>query len=79
MHEALDHEYREVVEARATELLAAGGAVVAAGHDHPLLERISTRALWMDGGRVVADGRFAEVQRRYLHESDADERATAAR
>ncbi len=78
VHEALDHEYREVVEARAEELLAAGGAVVAAGHDHPLLERISTRALWMDGGRVVADGRFADVRARYLREAEAADRAAAS-
>ena len=69
VHEALDHEYREVVEARATELVAAGGVVVAAGHDHPLLERICTRALWMDGGQIVADGPFEPLQRQYL--SDA--------
>lgn len=66
VHEALDHEYREVVERRAMELVGGGGIVVAAGHDHPLLERICTRALWMDGGRIVADGPFAELQRRYL-------------
>ena len=66
VHEALDHEYREVVEARAGELVAQGGIVVAAGHDHPLLERICTRALWMDDGRVVADGLFPDVQSRYL-------------
>jgi len=79
VHEALDHEYREVVEARARALVASGGAVVAAGHDHPLLERISTRALWMDAGRVVADGGFAEIQARYLRASAAAEAAAAAR
>jgi ABC-type polysaccharide/polyol phosphate transport system ATPase subunit len=66
VHEALDHEYRDVVEHRATELIASGGIVVAAGHDHPLLERICTRALWMERGRVVEDGPFGDLQRRYL-------------
>jgi len=66
VHEALDHEYREVVEMRAQEIVAAGGVVVAAGHDHPLLDRICTRALWVDGGHIVADGPFAELQERYL-------------
>ena len=79
VHEALDHEYREVVEARARELVAAGGLVVAAGHDHPLLERICTRALWMDGGRIVADGLFAALQGRYLAETTAAEPPQAAR
>ena len=76
VHEALDHEYREVVEKRAKELLTGGGIVVAAGHDHPLLERICTRALWMDGGHVVGDGPFAELQARYLSDgSPAEMRA----
>jgi ABC-type polysaccharide/polyol phosphate transport system ATPase subunit len=73
VHEALDHEYREVVERRATELIASGGIVVAAGHDHPLLERICTRAMWMDGGRIVGDGPFSELQQRYLSETAAAE------
>lgn len=66
VHEALDHAYREVVEVTVKELLARGGIVVAAGHDHPLLERICTRALLMQEGRIVADGPFADVQSTYL-------------
>jgi ABC-type polysaccharide/polyol phosphate transport system ATPase subunit len=68
VHEALDHEFRAKVERQARTLIAAGGIVVAAGHDHPLLERICTRALLMRDGRVVEDGPFAEVQARYLAE-----------
>ena len=78
VHEALDHEYREVVETRAQGLLSAGGIVVAAGHDHPLLDRICTRALWMDGGAIVADGRFAELQEQYLEGSPAEGTQAAA-
>lgn len=66
VHEALDHAFRAEVERRARELVERGGIVVAAGHDHPLLERICTRALLMSDGRVAADGPFAEVQARYL-------------
>ena len=68
VHEALDHEFRAKIERQARTLIAAGGIVVAAGHDHPLLERICTRALLMRDGRVVEDGPFAEVQARYLAE-----------
>ena len=42
VHEALDHEFRAKIERQARTLIAAGGIVVAAGHDHPLLERICT-------------------------------------
>lgn len=66
VHEALDHAFRLEVERRAKALVERGGIVVAAGHDHPLLERICTRALLLGNGRVEADGPFGEVQRRYL-------------
>lgn len=66
IHEALDHEFRDHVEAYAHDLVAAGGVVVATGHDHPMLERLCTRALLLEKGRLVADGIFTEVQREYL-------------
>jgi ABC-type polysaccharide/polyol phosphate transport system ATPase subunit len=66
VHEALDHEFRDHVEAYGHELLANGGVVVATGHDHPMLERLCTRALLLENGHLVADGKFTEIQRRYL-------------
>jgi ABC-type polysaccharide/polyol phosphate transport system ATPase subunit len=66
VHEALDHEFRDHIEGYAQELLAAGGIVVATGHDHPMLERLCTRAMQLDRGHLVADGEFHEVQARYL-------------
>lgn len=68
VHEALDHEFRDHVESYAQELLAAGGVVVATGHDHPMLERLCTRALLLEDGHLIADGEFTEIQRRYLGE-----------
>jgi ABC-type polysaccharide/polyol phosphate transport system ATPase subunit len=69
VHEALDHEFRQVVADRAREALAKGGIVVAAGHDHPLLATLCDRALWLADGRIVADGPFEEVRRSYLGQS----------
>ena len=66
VHEALDHEFRSVVEGFTRELLERGGLVVAAGHDHPLLERICDRGLLLRDGHVRADGPFGEVVRTYL-------------
>jgi ABC-type polysaccharide/polyol phosphate transport system ATPase subunit len=66
IHEALDHEFRDHVEAYARELLDGGGVVVAAGHDHAMLERLCTRALLLRDGQLVADGAFVDVQREYL-------------
>jgi ABC-type polysaccharide/polyol phosphate transport system ATPase subunit len=59
--EALDHEYRQVVESHARELCAGGGVVIAAGHDHEELERMCSRAVLLSEGRVRADGPFADV------------------
>lgn len=66
VHEALDHEFRDHVEQMAHRHVAAGGIVVATGHDHPMLERLCTRALLLTGGRLQADGPFSAVQREYL-------------
>lgn len=66
VHEALDHEFRAIVEMRARSILDAGGIVVAAGHDHPMLERLCTRAFLLRQGSLEADGAFADVQRTYL-------------
>ncbi len=66
VHEALDHRYRAALAVAVDAVRAAGGIVVAAGHDHALLERLCSRALLLEAGRVVVDGPFRDVQRRYL-------------
>jgi ABC-type polysaccharide/polyol phosphate transport system ATPase subunit len=66
VHEALDHEFRDIVEQRARALVEAGGVVVASGHDHQMLERLCTRAIHLDGGSVRNDGPFKPVQQAYL-------------
>jgi ABC-type polysaccharide/polyol phosphate transport system ATPase subunit len=66
VHEALDHEFRHFLQQRARAILDAGGIVVAAGHDHPMLASLCSRALWMDKGTVREHGPFAAVQPRYL-------------
>jgi ABC-type polysaccharide/polyol phosphate transport system ATPase subunit len=63
--EALDHEYRGVVESYVQELRARGGVVLAAGHDHPALARMCERALLLDAGRARGDGPFAQVLAAY--------------
>lgn len=63
--EALDHEFRALVEEYARSVRARGGVVVAAGHDHAALARICPRALLLEGGHVRAEGPFDEVIRAY--------------
>jgi ABC-type polysaccharide/polyol phosphate transport system ATPase subunit len=66
VHEAIDHDSRTFVEARAHEILRNGGIVMATGHDHSLLERLCARALLLRAGHVVEDGEFGAVRRDYL-------------
>jgi len=68
VHEALDHEFRDEVDRVAQRILSQGGIVVAAGHDHAMLARLSTRALLLRGGRIEEDGEFASVRADYLNE-----------
>jgi ABC-type polysaccharide/polyol phosphate transport system ATPase subunit len=71
VHEALDHEFRAIVQERARTLIGTGGVVVATGHDHPLLEQLCSRAIYLDNGAIVADGPFSEVQSMYLDDVQA--------
>jgi ABC-type polysaccharide/polyol phosphate transport system ATPase subunit len=66
VHEALDYDFRILVEERARRILEAGGIVVAAGHDHALLERLCERALYLENGSLLASGAFQDVRREYL-------------
>ncbi len=66
VHEALDHEFRLRLVEHAEAILAAGGIVVAAGHDHEMLARICGRALWLERGRVRGDGGFERVRADYV-------------
>jgi ABC-type polysaccharide/polyol phosphate transport system ATPase subunit len=66
VHEALDHEFRHFLQERAHAILDAGGIVVAAGHDHPMLASLCSRALWLENGSLRQHGPFEEVQPRYL-------------
>jgi ABC-type polysaccharide/polyol phosphate transport system ATPase subunit len=65
VHEAIDQGSRVLVEGRAHAVLRAGGIVIAAGHDHLLLERLCGRALLLRDGTVAEDGDFGTVLRSY--------------
>lgn len=66
--EALDHEFRAIVEDYAREIRSRGGVVVAAGHDHLALGRICDSGLLLRDGRVESFGTFGETIRLYRGE-----------
>lgn len=63
VHEALDHEYRLVLEQFADGIVARGGIVVAAGQDHELLARFCHEAILFERGSVQMVGPFEDVRR----------------
>jgi ABC-type polysaccharide/polyol phosphate transport system ATPase subunit len=65
VHEAVDQHYRDELESRASSIRESGGIVVAAGHDHHVLERMCDRAILFRDGRVEADGPFGDVLAAY--------------
>lgn len=75
VHEALDEEFRGVVQERARALVDSGGVVVAAGHDHPLLKRFCGRAIYLRAGSIRAEGPFSDVQHVYLDDVHAGRQA----
>jgi ABC-type polysaccharide/polyol phosphate transport system ATPase subunit len=74
VHEALDHEFRSYLQDRAHSIVEAGGVVIAAGHDHPMLARLCTRAIWIEGGSIRDDGPFGDVQPEYLAAVESGDR-----
>jgi ABC-type polysaccharide/polyol phosphate transport system ATPase subunit len=66
VHEAVDHEFRAIVEERALAVIARGGIVMAAGHDHGLLKRLCGRAFLLRSGTLAADADFDAALRAYV-------------
>jgi len=71
VHEAFDHEFRQVIEDCGRRIREQGGIIVAAGHDHAMLERLCDRALHLEHGAIHADGPIAPVRDAYLAASAA--------
>jgi alpha-D-ribose 1-methylphosphonate 5-triphosphate synthase subunit PhnL len=58
---ALDPVTRDAARALIRESVAGGAAAIGVFHDLSTVEELATRALLIDGGRVVAEGKPAEV------------------
>ncbi|MBI5504796.1 MAG: ABC transporter ATP-binding protein [Deltaproteobacteria bacterium] len=60
-----DEAFRVRCSARIADLRAGGTAIVLVSHDLFLVEREADRAVWLDAGRVVAEGAPSDVVARY--------------
>ncbi|MGH3003600.1 MAG: ABC transporter ATP-binding protein [Gaiellaceae bacterium] len=64
-----DARFREKCLGRMSELGVEGRTVLFVSHDLGAVTRLCSRAIWLDQGRVVADGESADVVERYLREA----------
>jgi len=60
-----DEEFRERCEHLIEKRRDEGAAILLESQDPPVLRRLCGRSLWLDGGRVVADGPTEEVLSAY--------------
>lgn len=65
-----DKDFRDRAEERLEEIRAGAGCVVVVSHSLSEIRRMCERVIWMDHGRIVADGPTAEVVQQY-EESNA--------
>jgi ABC-2 type transport system ATP-binding protein/lipopolysaccharide transport system ATP-binding protein len=61
-----DVEFQQKCLGRMSELENEGRTVIFVSHDLSAIRRLCPRSIWLDGGRVAADGPTPEVVERYL-------------
>ena len=61
-----DESFRERAEARLLDVVDDSKILVLASHSRPLVERLCSRGVWIDGGKVREDGPIAEVAQSYF-------------
>jgi teichoic acid transport system ATP-binding protein len=67
-----DAAFKRRSEERIRELLAAAGVVFVVSHSTGVLQRVCTRAVWMEAGKILADGPVEEILEAYEDEVDPD-------
>lgn len=61
-----DAAFTARAKARMHELIDKANIMIMVSHDHLLIKSLCNRVMWMDCGRVVADGAPGEIVERYL-------------
>ncbi|HKV09530.1 MAG TPA: ABC transporter ATP-binding protein, partial [Thermoanaerobaculia bacterium] len=70
-----DSSFTDKCEARINRFHEAGTTVLLVSHNADAIRKNCTRCLWLDAGRLRADGGTEEVLDRYLHAgTEPDER-----
>ena len=66
-----DEQFQRKCIARIRTLIDNGAIVVLVSHHGPYIEQVCSRALYLNGGQVVADGKPREVMARYRADADS--------
>lgn len=64
-----DASFMEKAKARMHNLIDKANIMIMVSHDHNLVKSLCNRVIWMDHGKLVADGLPAEIVARYLGRS----------
>ena len=60
-----DYKFQEKCSHRISELMSNNTTVIMVSHSADQIERMCTRAIWLDHGRMIADGDAREICSRY--------------
>jgi ABC-type polysaccharide/polyol phosphate transport system ATPase subunit len=63
-----DASFMAKARARMHELIDKADIMIMVSHDHELIQSLCNRVIWLDRGRLVADGSPVDVVERYLTE-----------
>ena len=72
-----DAQFRRKSEARILKLREEAGTVFLVSHALPIIRETCTRAIWLEGGKIVMDGGAAEVVEAYEDKHDRAPRPAA--
>ena len=64
-----DQAYQRKCYDRIAQFQADGKTIVLVSHDMEAVRRVANRVIWLDGGRIAADGAADEVVAQYLSQT----------
>lgn len=62
-----DFQFQEKCERRISEMMAGGTTVIIVSHSIEQIERLCSRVVWLERGRIVTEGDTKEICEKYLN------------
>ena len=60
-----DFQFQQKCEARIAQMMAGGTTVIIVSHSIDQIERLCSRVVWLEKGRIVMSGETAEICEKY--------------